>query len=425
MATAQDAVGVEDFSFVPLLREGDRVMAGQATAEPATLLHRLLDEARAGVLPPFRLFLGPAYSEVLDGGLPESVQVESYGAVGATSRLMRDGRLDVFPLHLSELHGQILSGQLRAEVVLMPLRPARGAGWNLGNARDYVWSAARHARAVIAELQPAQPMTQGGDVADLAVAAVVHATCGPVELKTSEPDETAHRIAARVAALVPDRAVLETGVGAIPAAVCAAFRDHRDLGFHSGAMPDGLADLIESGVVTNACKEIDAGVSVAGVLLGSRRLFDFADRNPAIRLAGHEHTHALAVLARLSRFTAINSALEVDLTGQVGAEVVAGRYLGAIGGQVDFVRGAMASPGGRSIIALPSVTARGESRIVPQVGLVTCSRADADTIVTEHGVAELRGQPVSERVRRMIAIAAPEHREVLARRWRDGGMGVA
>lgn len=420
MQCAKEAIAAEAFSFASVLHAGDRVMAGQCNAEPTTLLRRLLAEARAGVLPPFRLFLGPAYGDVLDDGVPDSVTVESYGALGATAKLMRAGRLDIYPLHLTGLHGAILSGGLPVDVALLPLRPsASGTGWNLGLARDYVYAAAQRARTVVAELQPDQPLTNGADVTDIAPAALIRAEQGPVELLTPTPDETARRIAAWVAALAPDGAVLETGVGAIPTAVCAAFDGHRDLGFHSGAMPDGVADLIESGVITNACKEVDRGVSVAGVLLGSRRLFDFADGNPAIRMAGHEETHALTSIGRLSNFFAVNSALEVDLTGQVGAEVVAGRYVGAIGGQVDFVRGAFASPGGRSVIALPSVTAKGHSRIVPQVGLATCSRADADTFVTEHGVAELRGQPVSERVRRMIAIAAPEHREGLERAWRD------
>ena len=423
MTEVGKTIDAAEFSFVPYLKAGDRVMAGQCTAEPTTLLRRLLAEARAGALPPFRLFLGPAYGDVLDDGVPDSVTVESYGAIGATSRLMRAGRLDVFPLHLTGLHGAILTGGMVVDVVLLPLRPsAEGAGWNLGLARDYVYAAAQRARTVIAELQPGLPLTHGADVSDIDPAALIRADQDPVELVTPPADETARAIAARIAALAPDGAVLETGVGAIPAAVFDALHDHRDLGFHSGAMSDGAVDLIERGVITNARKEVDQGISVAGVLLGSRRLFDFADGNRAVRLAGHEETHALNAIARLSKFFAVNSALEVDLTGQVGAEIVGGRYLGAIGVQVDFVRGAMASPGGRSVIALPSVTAKGLSRIVPQVGLATCSRADADTFVTEHGVAELRGQPVSERVRRMIAIAAPEHREDLERAWRATGM---
>lgn len=422
----EGAVSAGDFSFARHIRAGDRVMVGQATAEPATLLRRLLEEARAGGLPAFRLFLGPVYSDALEGGVPDSVTVESYGAIGRTARLARAGRLEVFPLHISELQRAVVSGALPVDVVLMPLRPAlSGAGWNLGNARDYVHDAARRARVVLGELQPRQPRTCGGDVDDITVAALVRAEAPPVEVIAPAPDAIARRIAARVAALAPDGAVLQTGVGTIPAAVCAALGDHRDIGCHSGAVTDGIVDLAERGVLTNARKERDPGVSVGGVLLGSRRLFDFADRNPVFRLAGHGETHALRALAGLSNMFAVNSALEVDLTGQVGAEVADGRYVGAVGGQVDFVRGAMASPGGRSVIALPSVTARGDSRIVLRTGIVTCGRADADTIVTEHGVAELRGRSLTDRARRMIAIAAPEHREALERGWHAAGAGAA
>ncbi len=419
-------IAVEAFSFASVLRAGDRVMAGQCTAEPTTLLRRLLAEARAGALPPFRLFLGPAYGDVLDDGVPESVTVESYGAVGATAKLMRAGRLEIYPLHLTGLYDAILSGRLQVDVALLSVRPSLlGTGWNLGLARDYVYAGAQRARTVVAELQPNQPLTCGADITDIMPVTLIRSEQGPVELLTPTPNSTAQRIATRVVELAPDGAVLETGVGTIPSAICAAFAGHRDLGFHSGAMPDGVAGLIESGVITNARKEFDRGVSVTGVLLGSRCLFDFADGNPAIRMACHQETHALQSIGRLSNFFAVNSALEVDLTGQVGAEIVAGRYLGAIGGQVDFVRGAFASPGGRSVIALPSVTAKGDSRIVLKVDLATCSRADADTFVTEYGVAELRGQPVSERARRMIAIAAPEHREGLERAWCDCGQGSA
>ncbi|MDF1855090.1 acetyl-CoA hydrolase/transferase C-terminal domain-containing protein [Pseudooceanicola sp.] len=420
-----DADRAADFSFVPYIRPGDRVMVGQGTAEPQTLLRRLLEQARAGELPAFTLFLGPVFSDSLSGGVPNSVSVESYGAIGATRGLMREGRLDIFPTHLSSLNRDILSGLIRVDVVLLPLRPAiTGAGWNLGIARDIAFAATHRARAVIGELQPNQPQTFGGDVRDLVVDAMVQAEGGPVELPVTRPDDVSLQIAAHVAPLAPDGAVLQTGVGGIPAAVCAAFRDHRDIGVHSGAVPDEIVDLVERGVVTNARKEVDAGVSVTGMLLGGRRLYDFAHRNQVFRLAGHETTHAHRSLSQLSRLFAVNSALEVDLTGQVGAEVANGRYLGAVGGQVDFVRGAQASPGGRSVIALPSRTAQGDSRIVLRAGIVTCGRADADTFVTEHGVAELRGQPVSERVKRMIAIAAPEHQEALARTWRDTGMAL-
>lgn len=413
------SICAEDFSFVPFLRPGDRIVLGQGTAEPRTLLRRLIEEARAGLLPEVVLFVGPIYSDSFDGDLPDTLRIESYGGIGAASELARAGRLDLYPTHISCLDRDIRDGRLRADVVLLSLRPAlSGKGLSLGLARDYTLSAARRARVVIGELQPEMPACHGGDLAEtLPIEALVRAETGQLELLTPPGDEAARAIARRIADLVPDGAALQMGVGTIPALVCEMLIAHRDLGLHSGAVVDGIVDLAESGALTNARKEHDRGVSLGGILLGTRRLYDFANANPAFRLADHVETHGLGAIAGLSRFHAINSALEVDLTGQIGSETVGGRYMGAIGGQVDYQRAAQLSEGGRGIIALPAATRKGQSRIVTRVDTVTCTRADADTIVTEHGVAELRGQPVLERVRRMIAIAAPEHRESLAREW--------
>jgi acyl-CoA hydrolase len=184
---------------------------------------------------------------------------------------------------------------------------------------------------------------------------------------------------------------------------------------------DSLVDLVERGVVTNAAKGIDAGVSITGVLFGTdAKLYRFAHRNPALKLCPVNYTHALDVLSRLQRFVSINSALEVDLTGQVNAESIGGDYIGAIGGQVDFVRAGGRSPGGASIIALPSA-ARGGAlpRIVARLsGPVTTARSDVDVVATEHGAVRLRGLALRERVQAMIGLAAPQHREALAREAR-------
>ena len=225
-------------------------------------------------------------------------------------------------------------------------------------------------------------------------------------------------IARHVGRYINDGTTIQIGVGAIPDAVLASVGDRRDLGFHSGLISDRVADLMERGVMTNARKPLDRGVATAGCLVGTSRLYDFADRNPAVRLFTPAHTHSPLVLGRLGEIVAINSAIEVDLTGQINAEVAAGVYLGAVGGQVDFVRGVQLSPAGRSVIALPA-TARDDavSRIVARLedGVVTTARSDADIIVTEFGAAELRGQPLAERVRRMVAIGHPNHRETLER----------
>lgn len=409
-----------DLDLAALLRAGDRIVVGQAAAEPLTLTRRLAAEPR---LPPdCRVFLGPVYSDTFTAPIPPSLSFEGYGAIGRAADIARAGRLDVLPMHYSALSRSFADGSLGADCVMIQLGVATdGESLTLGLCNGYEVEAARHARLVIAEINPDLPACRGAEWPDdIQIHFKVAATWTPLDVEAPMAGETELAITDHVAALVPDRAALQFGVGAIPQSVAGRLRGHRDLGLHSGALFDAVVDLVECGAVTNAAKEHHAGVSVAGMLIGSRRLSGFAHDNPAFRLCPPLVTHGHASIAALSRFCAINSAIEVDLTGQVNAETLGGRYVGAVGGQVDFVRGANASPGGRAIVALPS-TARGGtvSRIVPQATTVTCGRSDADAIVTEWGVADLRGCTISQRVEKMIAIAAPQFREELARSWRD------
>lgn len=234
------------------------------------------------------------------------------------------------------------------------------------------------------------------------------------EVPDRAPSVVEVAIASNVAGLVTDGDTIQTGVGSLPGAVLFALSNHRDLGLHSGMISDGVVSLIDKGVLTGARKEIDTGLLVTGAALGTSALYDrLADLPIEFRPASY--THAPSVLSQLRNLVAINSAIEVDLTGQVGAETRGESYVGAVGGQVDFCRAASLT-GGRSIIALRS-TSRGESTIKATLdfGSVTTARADVDFVVTEHGVASLRGVGLAERARRLTAVAAPEHRELLER----------
>ncbi|RYZ04631.1 MAG: hypothetical protein EOO24_12915, partial [Comamonadaceae bacterium] len=214
--------------------------------------------------------------------------------------------------------------------------------------------------------------------------------------------------------LIPDRSTLQMGIGGVPEAVFAMLTDRRELGIHSGMIGDSAMDLIEAGAVTNTHKGLDDGLTVTGAIFGTQRLYRFVHQNPALRLMPTSHTHAAATLSRVKRLVSINSALEVDLTGQVNAEAIGRDHIGAVGGQVDFVRGAAMSEGGVSIIALPATGKGGASRIVADLsGPVTTARSDVDVIATEHGIARLRGLSIGQRVRALAAIAAPEHRDGL------------
>lgn len=393
-----------------IVRPGDRVVCGQGTAEALTLTRAL-----AALDPPVSLFVGPLFSDTF--AQATAIDFVSYGAIGKAAAL---ARLDILPMPYSQLGDAFADGRLQADVVLIQLSPGPpGRRPSSGLACDYLLNAARRARVVVAEINPEVPWTPSAELpADFRIDVTVAAEAAPIELPPARIGEVEARIGTHAAGLIPDRATLQIGVGSVPDAVLRALTSHRDLGIHSGLIGDAVLDLIEGGAVTNAAKAIDAGMTVAGLLFGTRRLYDFAHRNPDIALRPGRHTHGAGVLARLDRFVAINSAIEVDLTGQVNAETLGGRAVGAIGGQPDFVRGANASAGGRALIALPATAAQGRvSRIVPRLAnaVVTTPRCDVDAIVTEWGVAELRGLTLKQRTRRMIAVAAPEFREHLDR----------
>jgi acyl-CoA hydrolase len=415
-------IPADAFDIASFIRPGDRIVVGQCTAEPLTLTEALV--AASPAIGPLDVFLGTGFSRTFGPDANAHLRFSAYGATGTNVALSRAGRLDVLPMHYSALAEAYASGARTADVVLIQLRDGPG-GLNLGLANDYVAQAARHARTVIAEINPDVPATSAASLPEgIQVTAFVAAAKPPVEARPGKLDAVAERIGSHLAALIPDGATLQIGIGAIPDATLAALGGHRDLGLHSGVATDRVLDLIETGVVTNAFKPFDVGVSVANTLIGTRRLYDFADGNPAIQVRPTSHTHDHGVLRQIDRFHAINSAIEVDLTGQVNSEMAGGACVGGVGGLVDFARGGRAAPGGRAIIALPSTAAGGTvSRIVARVAAVTLPHSDVDLVVTEHGVADLRGITLGQRAERMIAVADPAFREGLARAHRDGAHG--
>ena len=401
-----------------LIRPGDTLWWGQATAEPLTLTRALVAHrhalAKDGRL---RVFVGIGASDTLQPEQADAIDFFGYAAGGPHRRLAEAGVLDILPSHYSHLPGLIRAGVLPADVVLLQVSPPDAQGrYSLGLAQEYLPAAIERARVVIGEVNPAIPWTHGGvhlQAGDFAL--LIDAEHPPLEQSRSAPGPVEQVIAAHVAALIDDGATLQLGIGNLPEAVLAALHGHRDLGLHSGAVGDGIAALAEAGVLTNAKKSVDIGVGIGGILMGSEKVRRWAHRNPALQLRGTDYTHDPEVLAASHKLAAINAAIEVDLTGQINAEVAAGVYVGAVGGAVDFLRGAARSRGGLPIVALPA-TAKGKTRIVAQLsGPVSTPRSDAGLIVTEHGVADLRGQTLSRRVRRLIDIAAPEHREDLER----------
>ena len=387
---------------------------GQACAEPRTLTRRLREQSEE--LGTVSCFVGVT---VADAFTPTPfTKVSSYCASGRNRTWMADGLLRIVDADYSRLPS-MFGEAIAADVVLLLLPPPRDGRYQLGLADEYLSAAIDAARVVIAEVSPHVPNIPGGrSLAADEIDVVVHTDLHPTELEQPDLDEGSaqHSVARNVAALIDDGATLQIGLGTLPAAVLAQLSEHNDLGIHSGLITDGVADLAERGVVTNRAKGRDEALSVTGVVMGSRRLFDFVDGNPRVALRATTYTHDPAVLASLHRFTAVNSALEVDLAGRINTEVAADRYVGAHGGAVDFLRGAARSSGGKPITALASATRHGASRIVGSLsGPATVSSEDAGLIVTEWGSADLRGLTPMERCKALIEIAHPGHREELRR----------
>ncbi len=403
--------------LTPFIRAGDTVLVGQGTAEPRSLVEALIAQRHA--LGGVTVFLGASFTGLFQPHHADAFRFVGLGGVAQSSVLAKAGVLDVIPAHLGSLPELFKRGALRIDVVLAQVSAADADGrHSFGLVADYVPAAVQVARIVLAEVNPNVPFTYGHEPVDTSVfAATVPDERPLITVGRRTPTETDRVIGRHVASLIPDRATLQVGVGGTPDAIVRSLRHHRDLGIHTGLMTEALLDLIESGAVSNACKGIDPGVSVAGSLFGSERLYGFADRNPALRVSPVTYTHDPRVLTSLRSFHAINSAIEVDLTGQCNGEMIEGASIGTVGGHGAFARAAAASSDGRSIVMLASTARQGSvSRIVARLpdGVVTTQRSDADIVVTEHGIADLRGATVSQRIVRMLAIADPTFRDQLA-----------
>jgi acetyl-CoA hydrolase len=371
------------------IRPGDGIVWGQACAEPQTLVEALLAERAA--LSGCSVFLGINYSGSVRPEHADHLRLSAYCGIGHNRTLADAGVLDILPVAYSQLGGLIRAGRIRADVVMVQVSPPNARGeYSLGLAADYLLPALEVCRAIVAEVNDQVPWTWSErllkeDDFDL----LVHTSRAPLQAPY-RLGELEAAIARAAAAIVPDGATVEFGIGALPDAVCSALGSHKALAIHSGTVGDGIVDLLRRGVA----RQVDAAM-----LVGTRKLYDFARDNSAIRLRSCEYTHNPRVLDSLKGFVAVNSAVEVDLTGQVNGELARGSYVGAVGGAPDFIRAANQSPGGLSIIVVPA------SRIVERLsGAVSVARSDAGLFVTERGTADLRGCTLAERERRMRRI---------------------
>tara|TARA_B100000949_G_scaffold225122_1_gene229071 strand:- start:1752 stop:2990 length:1239 start_codon:yes stop_codon:yes gene_type:complete len=408
---ASKEIAFEALDWADFVRPGDLVVWAQASAEPTSLTNSLV-KARHEI-GNFRVFAGISYGGSVAPEFTDAISYISYCGTGANRSL--GTVLEILPAHYSQLPRaleEIADGNL---VLLLNLAPGADRDhFSFGVGGDYAADLIAKARTVIAEVSSNAPRTNAGlDVQRSDIDIVVETDSVPLAPRVTEVGPVELKIAEHVAGLIPNGSSLQIGLGTLPAAILKALGHHKDLGIHSGLLTKEIAELHEAGVITNSRKAIDRGCSVTGLLTGDADLMQWADENPAIRIRPSSYTHAPHILRQIDNFVALNSAIEVDLTGQVNAELAGGRYVGAVGGAGNFLKGAAESRGGMGIIALPS-TSRGRSRIVHTLsGPVSTPRSDVGLVVTEFGAADLRNATLQERRERLIAISDAKHQHLL------------
>ncbi|MCB9899526.1 MAG: acetyl-CoA hydrolase/transferase family protein [Planctomycetes bacterium] len=403
------------------VRSGQRLFVQGMAATPQVLIDALVEQAdRLRDVEIMHLHTeGPA--RYADPELSESFKVANL-FVGANMRGRLRPGIDYLPCFLSEIPALLRSKRRPIDVALVHVSPPDTHGYcTLGTSVDATRAAVEMADTVIAQVNPHMPRVHGDGVIHVSDIQVLLPVDEPlVETHSHPPSDDELAIGRHAAGLIEDGATLQMGIGAVPDAVLAALGDHRHLGIHTEMFSDGAVALIESGAVDNSHKKVHPGRTVGSFVMGSRLLYDFVDDNPSVALLDAAYVNSPAVIARNPKVTAINSAVAIDLTGQVCADSVGPRIISGVGGQMDFIRGASLSPGGRPIIALTSRTNKGVGRIVPVLeqgsGVVT-TRAHVHYVITEYGIADLYGRTVEERARMLIDIAHPDAREQLEHDW--------
>lgn len=406
----------DPIDLAALIAPGDRMAWSGAATEPTELLG-MLDRQIDGVADGVSVLINIALCDVLDAArFADRVHVTVLGGSVTNRRFQSIGALDVLPANYSMLPDLVRGGELAMDVLLLQVA-ADGDGYNLSLMIDHLADAVPRARVVIAEVNDQLPVTFGETgVAASDIDHKITVSHPPLEMASRPARAMEKEISGHVHRLIPDGACLQVGLGSLPDAILESLLDKRDLGIHSGTIGDRVAELVDAGVITNRRKPIDTGKCVTGTLIGTQKLYRWAHRNAHLEMRSPRYTHNNTVHGEIPNYVGINTALEIDLTGQINAETAGRQHVGLIGGHSDFMRGCIKSPGGRGIVVMESTARKGTvSRIVPGLGagVVTTARADADIVVTEYGIAELRGRSVNERARQLIAIAHPDFRREL------------
>lgn len=407
---------------VRLIRSGDSVYVQGSTSIPEVLVRAMTDRAPElrGVKVYTAFAIGREDAPYARRELIDSFEAVSFFVANNVRRAIREGVAQTIPAFLGEIPFLFRSGQVPLDVCLLNVSEPDEEGYcSFGISADLAVSAAECSKTIIAQVNRYMPRTFGDPVIHISkIAALVRGDEPLVELPTVTPNDIERRIGGYIAAEIPDGATMQIGVGGIPNAVLDALHDHKHLGLHTEAMTDGVVPLIEKGIIDNSQKRILPGKSVASLVLGSRRLYDYIDNNRDVEIRDVAWTNDPAIIRQNPRVMAVNSAIEVDLTGQICADSIGEVVFSGVGGQHDFMYGGSLSEGGKCFIALSSMTGKGLSKIVPTLargaGVVT-TRFQAQYIVTEYGAAYLRNKNLAERARALIGIAHPSVREELER----------
>ncbi len=407
------------------IQSGDTVYIHPGSATPDILIEGMV--ARAPRLEDVKVvqILSFGNAPYAAPGMENHFRVLSLFTGPNVRQAVNDGRAEFVPVFLSEIPTLFYNREIEIDVALIQVTPPDEHGFcSFGVGVDVTMAACRSAKTIIAHVNPRMPRVHGDNFIHFSKLHYIVEEERPLqELPRAELSDTYMNIGRNVAELIEDESTLQMGIGGIPDAVLTFLKDKRDLGIHTEMFSDGVVELFEEGIITNEKKTLHPGKMVAGFVLGSSYLFDFIHNNPVVEFHPQEYINDPFIIAQNRKMVAINSALEVDITGQICADSIGTRNYSGIGGQVDFFRGAARSEGGKPILALPSTAGKGElSRIVPMLkpgASVTTSRGDVHYVVTEFGVAYLHGKSLRERARRLIAIADPRFRDGLEQAARE------
>jgi 4-hydroxybutyrate CoA-transferase len=410
------------------VRSGQRLFVETNCSEPLSLIEALVRaKDRLRQVEIVQGFYRDRTCPYAQPGMENHFSIKSLHASQAIAGALEQGWAEYIPVHLSDIPRLCTEGPLPVDVALIQLSPPDENGFcSFGITVNFIKPIAENAKIILAEINDQMPKTSGDTLIHISqLHAAVEHSHPLIELRQKARDPISEKIASYVADLIPNGATLQVGIGEIPDAVLHFLEGKKELGLHTGTLSDAMVELIRQGVVTNGLKTLNRGKSVTSMAMGTNSgVYRFVGQNPEVEFYPVSYTHDVCVIGRIDRFITVNSAIQVDLFGQVNAESIGGRVVSGVGGSQNFTIGASRSKGGKSIVALPSTAASGKvSRIVPRLDPDACAttpRADIHYVVTEYGVADLRWKSLSQRAKELAAIAHPDFRETLRRSSKGG-----